>query len=98
MMQKVTKDDLYSLPQAIWLPGYWEIEVYRGSPLEMVESMAEVMGADTPRDAMRCILRDFAEDFGILITLPTDTPDERLSALFVYALLDTNLAKPVPSA
>jgi hypothetical protein len=32
------------------------------------------------------------------IRLPLDLPDEQLAGLFVYALLDTRLARPMASA
>jgi hypothetical protein len=64
----------------------------------MVYMMAQEMGLGTPREAVVQILHGLAENRGIAIGLPGNASDEKLSALFVFALLDTRLAKVVPSS
>lgn len=86
-------------PSAIFVPGGEEhFHIYRGSPDEMVSSMAREMGAESIQTAVGNILVALALHRRILIKLPTDLDDHDLSRLFVYALLDTKVARPVPLA
>ena len=97
-MRQVPDNFRERLPHAIWMPGGDEICVYRGSPVEMVGSMAQEMGVESPREAVVRLLHGLSKSRGINIGLPANATDERLSALFVYALLDTRLARVVPTA
>lgn len=89
-----------NLPTAIFVPAgpkkYFHI--YRGSPDEMVARMAEEMGSESIEKTVRDILLAIALHRRILIRLPEGLDEETLSTLFVYALLDTKIARPVPQA
>lgn len=87
------------LPAAIWiLAGGSMPAFYRGSPLEMVRSMAEEMDAPSLEVAVGTILAGLAKNRRVTIKLPPGLPDEKLSRLFVFALLETGVGKPMPSA
>lgn len=91
--------DLGRLPAAIWIPaGGSEPAFYRGSPLEMVRSMAEETDAPTLTAAVGVILAGLARNRRIVIRLPGGLSDESLARLFVFALLETGIGKPMPSA
>jgi hypothetical protein len=102
MIQPIPTDALQKLPAAIWLPrieaGTTDVPVYRGSPQEMVAQMASEMNVATSREAIVKLLQGLAQNRGVSIGLPASATDEKLAALFVYALLDTRLARPVPTA
>jgi hypothetical protein len=89
---------LRALPQAIWMPGK-PPSIYHGSPAEMVASMAQEMGDGVGvREAVERLCAALALYRRVVIGLPEDVTDDRLAQLFVFALLDTGMAKPVPDA
>ena len=92
--------NLASLPTAIFVPAgpgkYFHI--YRGSPATMVEKMAEEMGSKSIESTVQDILLAIALHRRIMIRLPEGLDDEKLAAAFVFALLDTKIARPVPLA
>jgi hypothetical protein len=94
----INSEKLRALPQSIWLPGE-PPSVYRGSPPEMVASMAAEMGEDiTVREAVNRLCAALAAYRRVVIGLPEDVPDDTLARLFVFALLDTGMAKPMAAA
>jgi hypothetical protein len=95
-MKTLDSVKLRALPQAIWMPG--SENVYHGSPAEMVASMAAEMGEGvTVREAVNQLCAALAAYRRTVIGLPEDVEDDRLAQLFVFALLDTGLAKPIPA-
>ena len=92
--------NLDSLPTAICVPAGPEkhFHLYRGSPTEMVAVMAEEMGSKSIETTVRDILLAIALHRRIVIRLPEGLDEETLSAVFVCALLDTKIARPVPLA
>lgn len=90
---------LQGLPGAIWIPSKGVPAVYRGTPYEMVASMAKDMADNLPvQEAVHHLLKGLAENRRLVIGLPGNLPDDTLTRLFVYALLDTGIAKPMPMA
>jgi hypothetical protein len=92
---------LRALPQTIWMPASpgAEPSVYHGSPAEMVASMAEEMGDGVGvREAVDRLCAALALYRRVVIGLPEDVTDDRLAQLFVFALLDTGMAKPMADA
>lgn len=88
-----------TLPASIWMPGDTEPSIYRGTPMEIVTAMASELGEGTSvRDAVKQICSALAQNRRVGIRIPLDLPDEQLAGLFVYALLDTRLAKPMAMA
>ena len=87
------------LPASIWIPGDTEPSIYRGTPTEIVNAMAVEMGGGfSLRDTVARLCSALAQNRRIGIHIPLDLPDEQLAGLFVYALLDTKLARPMASA
>jgi hypothetical protein len=98
MTKEIDSATLRALPQAIWLPGE-PPSVYHGSPAEMVAEMAREMGTNvTVREAVERLCAAIATYQHVVIAIPGDVPDDTLARLFVFALLDTGMAKRVPSA
>jgi hypothetical protein len=93
-------DTSQALPRAIWIPTHPEPAVYRGVPLEMVRAMADEMGDISTRDAIDLLVDELAFSRKILIDLcnSDELPEEGIAHLFVYALLDTGIARPLPQA
>ena len=93
------QEKIAALPASIWVPGE-EPSIYRGTPMEIGSAaMAAELGADiSVRDAVKQICMALAQNRNVGIRLPLDLPDEQLAGLFVYALLDTRLAKPMAMA
>lgn len=97
-MKDIDSKHLRALPQSIWLPGE-PPSVYRGSPEEMVNAMAREMGEDvTIREAVNRLCAALAAYRRVVIGLPEDVPDDTLARLFVFALLDMGMAKPLAAA
>ena len=94
------KPDLTAdFPTAIFVPGGEEhFHIFRGKPYEMVSTMAQEMGEDSIPVAIGIALLTLALHRRVLIELPTDLDDRALSAFFVYALLDTKIARPLAQA
>lgn len=90
-----------TIPDSIWMPGGEEPSVYRGSPLEMVRTMASEMGlAEDTRSAVTSLLDALASNRHVKITIRgSNHLDERtLAQAFVQALLVSGLARPLPHA
>lgn len=89
-----------NLPEALWVPS-GSVRVYRGSPLAIVRQM---VGRKTSepfqvREALQGLTRELAKARRVLIQLPWDHPsEEELSLLFLHALLQLRIARPVPVA
>jgi len=93
-MTPVTPETLKTLPKAIWMQG--SRSVYRGTPVEMVRQMAAEMGPGlTVRSTVDTLLTALYLKRGLLIALPEDAPEEIVAALFVHALLDARVSKPI---
>lgn len=89
------------LPRAISVPaasGDEYFHIYRGTPDEMVAVMAEEMGAKSVGETVSDVLAAIALHRKIVIRLPEGLDDEKLATLFVFALLDTKIASPLPQA
>lgn len=98
MSDDITSETLRALPIAIWMPGD-PPSVYRGSPEEMVASMAAEMGDDVSvREAVNRLCAGLAAYRKVVIGLPEDVTDDTLARLFVFALLDTGMARPMADA
>jgi len=94
----ISEGKLMALPLAIWMPGE-PPSVYHGSPEEMVASMAREMGEDmTVRETVDRLCAALAAYRHVVIGLPEDVEDDTLARLFVFALLDMKLARPLAAA
>lgn len=89
------------LPDAIWVATPSLPSIYRGSPLDMVKAMTREMAPKLcPRDAIHAILGGLARNRGIHIRLDA-TPsmsDDAFASLFIFALLDQRVARPLAAA
>jgi hypothetical protein len=87
------------LPPAIWVPQ-GSYRIYRGTPPEIVREMAigETEASLTVREALQQLTQGLATARKVVIQLPWAQSDEVLSALFLHALLDLGIGRPVPSA
>lgn len=94
-----TPETLKKLPDAIWVPGGEAPSVYRGSPLEMVQQMAAEMHPEmTASEAVEVLQDALAKHRRIFIGLPRAVPEEIRAGMFIYALLDLGLSRPMPEA
>jgi hypothetical protein len=90
---------LANLPGAIWVPGGPDPTIYRGTPVEMVQQMADEMGPTiSTHQAIQTLVGALAEHRRIHIGLPSNVSPEVEAGVFIYALLDLGISKPVPSA
>jgi hypothetical protein len=90
---------LEEIPPAIWSPGQPLPYIYRGSPLEMVKGMASEMGPGvTPDQAMNRLLAALASSRKLHICIAGDPPEHVKASVFVYALLQHGLLRPMPQA
>lgn len=90
---------LQAIPEAIWMTKGNELYLYRGSPLEIVQTMAAEMGDDvTVYEAVRHILIGLKDKWNITIHLPEGLTDEGLSRIFLYAILDRGVGRAMPRA
>ncbi len=89
------------LPNAIWMSARQGMmpSCYQGTPLEMVEQMADEMrpgyGID---DTIDLIARFLADERGIRVRTPDIAPEDVRAEAFVQGLLDTGVAEKVPGA
>jgi len=85
-----------TIPPVIWCPlGDY---LYSGSPLEMVQQMADEMGDDIqPGQAIYILVTALAYHRQIYIGLP-DAADDDLAGLFITALLDQGVSRPLVAA
>jgi hypothetical protein len=96
--KNISERRLRALPQSIWMPGA-PPSVYRGSPAEMVASMAAEMDPGMGvRETVDRLCAALAAYRRVVIGLPDDVEDDTLARLFVFALLDTGMAKPMADA
>lgn len=74
--------------------------IYRGSPDEMVASMAATLGADTIEEAIHGLVLNIALHRHVFIRLPEDmnVDEKALAAHFVKALLASKIALPMAQA
>jgi len=88
------------LPTAIFVPNEEDFIIYRGTPDEMVSSMAQAMGADSIEEAIQGLIFNLALHWKVFIRLPEDPSlgEKDLAAFFVHALLDTKIARPMAQA
>lgn len=88
------------LPDAVWVPNAKGLPaVYRGSPLDMVRAMSAEMHPNLePRDAIQAILGGLARHRGVHIRLQPDADTNTLARLFLFALLDQRILRPIPTA
>ena len=94
----VSEAVLAKLPEAIWIPYGSNPVIYRGNPLDIVQMMAQEMGNVPIRTAICQLIEALARHRQVLIQLPECNSDEQLAQLFVFALLHTALARPLPEA
>jgi hypothetical protein len=67
--------------------------------MSMVRQMAVEMGPDvSPIEAIGVLLGALAVKRNIVIGLARGVTDETLAGLFVFALLDCGVARPMPDA
>ena len=96
---KTLQTKIDALPEAIWIAGEEQTtSIYRGTPTEIVKAMASEMGDISIHGAVQQLCSALAQNRRVGIHLPLDLPEEQLAGLFVYALLDTRLAKPMARA
>jgi hypothetical protein len=89
------------LPRAIYVPssgGATEFRIYRGTPTEMLGEMGAELGVRGIPCVVEEISRGLALYRRIKIQVPEGLSDEKLAALFVYALLDLKLVLPLARA
>lgn len=88
-----------TIPKAIWMPGAAELPAcYQGSPIEMVEAMANEMKPGLAfEEAMEHLLASLEETRDIQIHLP-EVDIEYQAVFFVGALLAAGIARPMASA
>src|SRR5271155_1681899 len=92
----VDAEALKSLPDAISVERARQVYVYHGTPVEMVRQMASEMGPNvTVHNAIGTLLTALYRNRGVLIAIPEDAPEEIVAAVFVHALLDTGIFKPI---
>lgn len=92
------------VPKAIWMPSPFRGGVpdcYHGTPLEMVEQMAQQMnpGIDV-HEAIDVLIEALAQDRDLHIELqaPSNTPEDVRAGMFVLALMLTGVAEEMPAA
>lgn len=85
------------LPFAIWVPN-GSFRVYRGTPVEIVREMVEGTTPMTVREALQQLTKGLADTRKVVIQLPWRESDEVLSSLFLHALLELGISRPVPTA
>ena len=91
----VEPNALRSLPGVITMAGN-PSAIYHGTPVQMVRQMAaEMRPGMTVRQAVATLLTALGRNRGILIAIPEDAPEEIVAALFVHALIDAGVSRPV---
>ena len=92
-----TQSKTEPLPTTIFCPegGY----LYNGTPLEMVKQMAAEMGEGiTAPQAIDTLLLALAYFKHIYIGVPEDLPVDDQAELFIGALLDQGVSRPLVAA
>lgn len=87
-----------NLPKAVFVKDLDDFVIYRGTPDEMVASMAKAIGAPSNRLAIAQMLIVLARRQHVFIDLPADADDTELSTLFMTALLDLGFVRPMAQA
>ncbi len=94
----IAPDALKRLPGAISMALGNHLSVYHGRPIDMVRQMASEMGEGmSVHAAVGTLLTALYRNRGILIAIPEDAPEEIVAALFVHALIDSGVSRPVTS-
>jgi len=87
------------IPNAIWMPAFRNPSCYQGTPVEMVQQMADEMkpglGLD---DTIDLIARFLAEDRGVRVRTPVEAPEDIRAEAFVRGLLTEGVAQEMPEA
>lgn len=86
-----------TLPKAIWVPAAGEMNIYRGTPEEMVLEMAGQEDVSV-RQALKALCYALASEQRVVMDLPWEESDARCSELFVMGLLVLGLGHPAPQA
>lgn len=86
-----------AIPKSLWVPSS-SYRIYRGNPRQIVLEMAQAQGSGSVRDALKHLVQGMAQSRHLVIQLPWDESEEILSTLFLQALLETGISKPVPTA
>jgi hypothetical protein len=90
---------LSGLPRAIFIPTPGDPAIYVGTPVEMIGQMAGEM-TDEPipvRQVIEILMVALIQTRKVQIGVMADS-DEEMAALFIYALLDRQIARPMPEA
>lgn len=85
------------LPAAIWVPSS-SLAIYRGSPQNIIEEMTVPLGDKPVREKLHALVEELASARKIIVQLPWNQPDDVLSSLFIHALMQLGLGRPVPQA
>lgn len=87
------------IPRALWLPRFGP-EVYRGSPSQIVVSIASTGGdpVKSVKEAIRHLVEDLTRSHKSKVQVPWEQPEAVLATSFLRALLQSGIAKPVPVA
>lgn len=91
-------ESLSRLPTAIYVPGTGRFAIYRGTPEEMVGKMGTEVGADNVSETIGKLMVVIALHRKVVLRLPENVPADRLAAVFVHALLDSKVARPMAQA
>ena len=86
------------LPSAVFVQDQDLFRIYRGSPDEMVATMAEEIGASSNRLAIARILMTLAVRHRVIIDLSESENDSELAESFVAALLNHGFVQPMAQA
>ena len=98
--RSISSDALERLPEAIWLPvGNGSLAIYRGTAEEIVRAMSAEMGTGLSiHQAVKKLTAKLTRERKIAIELPSGLDEDRLAKLFIHALLETRLGKPMAQA
>jgi len=91
-------------PSAIWIPDKGEVSIYRGTPVEMVQQMAEEMtdteGTPDIFEAVDMLLESLADHRDIYVNVDLDgvSDESVMASTLIQVLLGIGIAKPMPKA
>lgn len=87
------------IPPAIWASSPSGPLVYRGKPIEMVTQMASELGPSvTPTQAINFLTMRLASQGRVRLQVSGDPPEDILAGIFVFALLQHGILRPVAQA
>lgn len=90
------------LPSAIWMPNFALSRlpnVYQGTPLEMVATMAGEMNEQVGvHDALDLAIRFLQDQRGVSIKIASEAPEDVRAKMFIHALLASGIAQPMAKA